>query len=254
MGFETADADSEYVRAATSDNAPNRLPSEAKLANDLLDRDAFACQFEDRIRSFLASLKAIPLPSFRFRQRRGINGGRGQDFPNGSHMLSHHVEESGACIFDEMPTISDLNGLWGAPGRRLAIAGTAISGDYIDPGIIPKPRSGSTALTVRKKGYDTASLQVANDGSVSASPPPRPIVNPNRTKWPIRTNGAASNRSQKRILADKDGEFFREIMSWPTAKCETEPMNDVLHPGGASCEWNRNAHIEPFDKNLPWAS
>jgi hypothetical protein len=166
-------------------------------------------------------------------------------------MLAHHVKEGGARILDKMPTIGDLDRLWCALGRGLAVAGAAAPGDKIDCRMTPKLCSGGVALAVWKKRHNAVPLQVADDGSVSASSTPRPIVNPNRAKRPTRASGAASNRSQERIFADGNGESFRETMSRPAAKGETEPMNDALQAGCSSCERHRDAFAKPFGEYLP---
>jgi hypothetical protein len=152
-----------------------------------------------------------------------------------------------------MPAISNLDGLWCALGRSFAIAGAAVPGNKIDCRMPPKPCSRGATLTVWKKRYNTMPLQIADDGSVSASPTPCPIVNPDRAKWNIRAHGAAANRSQERVFADGNGESFRETMPWPAAKGETEAMNDALHAGCPSCEGHSDAFAEPFGKYLLWA-
>jgi len=143
-------------------------------------------------------------------------------------MLAHHIKESRARVLEQMPAISNLDGLWCALGRSFAIAGAAVPGNKIDCRMPPKPCSRGATLTVWKKRYNTMPLQIADDGSVSASPTPCPIVNPDRAKWNIRAHGAAANRSQERVFADGNGESFRETMPWPAAKGETEAMNETL--------------------------
>jgi hypothetical protein len=45
-------------------------------------------------------------------------------------VLAHDIKECGARILDKMPTISDLDGLWCAFGRRFAVAGTTVARVY----------------------------------------------------------------------------------------------------------------------------
>jgi hypothetical protein len=99
-------------------------------------------------------------------------------------VLPHDIEECGARILDKMPTISDLNGLWCAFGRRFAVAGAAIARDNLDIGMIAKPSRCRVALAVRKKRYNAAPFKIADNSSVSTTSAPRPIVDTHYAQRP----------------------------------------------------------------------
>ena len=254
MGFEGIAAGSEDVQSTAANDLAYRLSCQTELTDDFLDRHAVARQCEDRVPRFLAPLKSIPLPPFRAGQEQGIDGVRCRGLPDRTHMLADHVEDGGAGIFDKMPTVSDLNGLWRTFGRSLAIAGAAVASDKIDARIIPKPGGDSFALAVRQERYNAAPLKIANDASVSTPSTPRPIIDAHSAKHRRRPGGIASDSPQERILADRDGEPLREIMAWPAAENEAKSMNDALHSRRSSRGWSRDARIEPLDEYLPRAA
>lgn len=152
-----------------------------------------ALEREDRVRRFLAALKAVLLPTLRFRQNRGIDFPRSQDVPDGPDILAHHVKEGGTRILDKMPTTGDLDGLRRALGRGFDIAGAAVPGDKFNIRMVPKPCGGGVALAVWKKRHNTTLLQIAYNRSVSTSSAPRPVINSNRPKRPSRASGMATD-------------------------------------------------------------
>jgi hypothetical protein len=218
MRFKAADAGSKHVYAAATNDPSNRHPRQAELAHDCFDRRPRARQRENRVRSFLAALIAVPLLPLRACQNRGIERTRSQGLPDGPHMLAHHVEKGSARVLDEMPTIGDLDRLRGTLGGGFAIAGTSVAGDKIDPRMVPKPCDGGATLAIRKECHDMAPLKIADDGSIATPSSPCPIINPHSAKQRKRASGAAANDPQQRILADRDGEPLRETMPRPAAK------------------------------------
>jgi hypothetical protein len=248
MGFEAAGAGSEHVDGAASHDPANRHSRQAKLAYDLLYRDPSARQLKDRVCRFLTAPKAVPLPSLRFRQNRGIDCSRSQDLPDRPVVLAHDIKECGARILDKMPTISDLDGLWCAFGRRFAVAGTTVARDNLDIGIIAKPSRRRIALAVRKKRYNAAPFKITDNSSVSTASAPRPIVDTHYAQRPGRANGSATNGSQKRVLADGNGKSLGQTVSRAAAERQTKSVNHAFHASRSSRGRYRDTFIEPFGK------
>lgn len=254
MRIKRAHTVSEYIDTPTSNDPSYRQSRQTKLADDFLDRHSFARQFEDRVGGFLSVLKAGPLPSFRTRKNCWIGIACGQYFLDRAHMLPDYVEEGGARILDQMPTVGNLDRLWSAFGRSFAVAGTAVACDNFDTRIISKPRGSRFALAVRKKRHNTASFEIADYGSVPTASTPCPIVDAHDAHRPDRPAGAATDAPQKRVLADGNGEPFSETVSRTAAECQTELIDDIFHARGPSRGRSRDAFIEPLGKYLSWTT
>jgi len=146
-----------------------------------------------------------------------------------SNSSANRLEKGKTYSLDEMPTIGDLGKPRGAPGCGFAIARAAFSSDKFDTQMFPKTGDGGVTLAIRKECCDMAALKIADDGSVSTPSSRCPIISVRRAQRPNWTSRAATNDSQERIFANREGKPVGKTMFLPPAKSGTESMGDGLH-------------------------
>jgi hypothetical protein len=146
------------------------------------------------------------------------------------HVLAHDIEEARAGVFEEVPTISDLDGLGRTPRCGVAVARTTIPGNELDAGVIAQPGGTGATRAIRQECNDAAALEITDDGAVLASLASGPVVNADRAQGFARTGRAPANRSKQRIFTDRDRQAACQVMSGTPAQCEPETMHDAIHP------------------------
>jgi hypothetical protein len=89
----------------------------------------------------------------------------------------HDIKKARAGVFEEVPTIGDLDGLGRTLGCGVAVARATIPGNELDAGVIAQPGAPGATRALRQECNDAAALEITDDGAVLASLAPGPVVN-----------------------------------------------------------------------------
>ena len=93
-------------------------------------------------------------------------------------MPCEHALDGLAQVLQQVPAVGDLHGLGGTLRRRLGVGRRTVPADDLDPGMLLEPRRDSVPLAVGEQVDDVTALQVHDDGAVTLSLAPRPVIDP----------------------------------------------------------------------------
>src|SRR5277367_1540865 len=105
-----------------------------------------------------------------------------------------------------MPTIGDLSGFGRAFCGRLSIGRRPVPTDDFNSRMVNEPILHSIRIAIRQEIDDIASLQIYDDGAVTSSFAPRPVVDADTSRRRKRLRIPLLNASKQRIRAGGDGQ------------------------------------------------
>jgi hypothetical protein len=138
-----------------------------RATHDLLDRVTGLLKRQDLPRGVFASEKALVLEPLRGSQQCRVDRDGAEGTADSAHRQAHGVQERGAGVLHQVPSIGDLNGIGQRSGDSLAIAATAITRHDADPGMLAQPCFCGCLFPVGQQRHDTSAFQVADDCPVA---------------------------------------------------------------------------------------
>ena len=100
----------------------------------------------------------------------------GHDASGRGGVTIDHREEGLRKVAQKMPPICHLYRPWGSLPRTIRISPGPIPGDNLSSGMLMNPAGQSFSLSIGKEIDNFVLLQINQDGPISASPPPCPII------------------------------------------------------------------------------
>jgi hypothetical protein len=85
-------------------------------------------------------------------------------------------------VAQQVPSVGDLNGRWGALADAIGIGARPIASDNFDARAIAQPICDARGLTVRQEIDHLVCLKVHKHRAVAAAASPRPVVNAEHTR------------------------------------------------------------------------
>ena len=152
-----------------------------------------------------------------------------------------------------MPTVGDLHRVRQGLCCGFAISSATIASDDRDRGMSRQPGLGGRGLAIRQQRDDPAPFQVADDAGVSMITPPRPVIDADDLETIGRRMAAASDDTQKRVLAYWQHQPFCEARRRSPPKRQTEVMDDGVQPCRPSRRWREYPFGEAFREDLATA-
>ena len=104
-------ADAEYVAGQTAQHVAHELATVPRRSGNLLDRHALSRQGEDRLAGRLPPEIAVVLKALGAGQPFGIDRRGSRRDADSSHRLAHGIEEGGADVLHQVPSVGDLDRL-----------------------------------------------------------------------------------------------------------------------------------------------
>jgi hypothetical protein len=149
-------------------------------------------------------------------------------------MTPDRVQDRGAAILQQMPTVRDVDGSGRATAPAIGVDRPPVARDHLDAGAIARPGSEAVRVPVGQEVDDGASLQIHEDGAVAVAAPPRPVVH---AKDPGRRGGARGrlgpHETEQGITAHRHAEPPGQPRAGLAAKDRAEVALDVAQPRGA---------------------
>ncbi len=208
----------EDLRSLASQNLANELAAMAYAADDLLDRHALSGEGADRGVCLLASQIAFVLQLFRAREQLRAYGRRPDRAADRAHGFAHGVEERGAGVLHQMPSIGDLYRSGKRFRGRLAVAAATITGDDLYAGTSGQPSLHRRDLAIREQRHDLSPLQIADNRAVTMVSAKSPIIDASN-RWSLSWwAGSSPHDAQQRVIADRQHESLGEAGRRPGAK------------------------------------
>ena len=254
MRLERAGARTERLGTSATDHAAHHLARASGAPDDLLDGDAVFEQLQDLGVRFGPAAPAFVLAAFRRREQCWIDRACAERLANLAHAPAYGAEERRAGVLEEMPAVGDLPRLGPPKRRRLAVAAPAIPSDDLDRRPRRQPGLDGGGFAVRQHVDDPATLQIADHRAVAMSFPPGPVVDADRFRRAVIGLGAAADRAEQRVLADRDEQAARRGLAGSAAERDAEMMHDVVQSRCPARVGRRRRRIEPFGEDLPRAA
>jgi hypothetical protein len=113
-------------------------------------------------------------------------------------------------IAEEVPPVSDLDGIRRAEPCRLGEDRTAAPADHLDAGVRPQPLGQTLGTALRQQVDDGAALQITEQRAIAPALPPRPFVHTEIT-W-------------RRDVGDRCRRSFQPTEQGVAAGAQPEPL------------------------------
>jgi len=176
-------------------------PTDAELPGDRGDASPLSSQRVDRLIDrdprrmttlllclllLLAGVGTLTLPAIHRRDRhRGYRGGEGLDHAHGRRQQHRAFgDQAGfnslAEVADEMAAVHDLHRLGCPATNAVRVEVTAITADDGDRRLLCQPGRECRGRAVRQEVYDAMRHEIDQDRAIAMTPPPGPLVDPNR--------------------------------------------------------------------------
>jgi hypothetical protein len=133
-----------------------------------------------------------------------------------------------------MESVSDLPGLGRALARGLRIQTAAIAADDFDLRVLAEPFGGPRGCAILQHIDNLTPLQVDDNGPVSATFAPAPVVDAYHPYSRVRleTGDLPLQMPQNGVVADWHAKALHQPFTRPTASPVTEKMNKFSGPMG----------------------
>ena len=226
-GGETALPQTEDIVALAAHDPADQPAAQAGCPDDPFDWNSLVGHLSNHAVGRLTALKALILQLFCRCQQGWIQFGRPDGLANGCHAPLHGQEEGGADVFQEMPSICDLNCLWQGTRNGTTIATVAVSGDNLDIGMGTEPGFDRGWLAIWKQVDHLPPLKIANQCSVALATPPGPIVDAENAEVRRRSH-CVSDTAQERILAHRKQETPSQRLGRSSAERQSEMSDQSL--------------------------
>ena len=212
----------EHFRPAATDDGTHEFAAAPGATHDLLDRGScLGKPTYDGAVGFTAP-EPIVLALLGGGQPAGIDGGNAKGRADARHRAVHGVKECGGDVLEQVPAISYLLGSGADTLRRRSVGTATIARDHLDARMRRQPVFDGAGGTVGQQVDDAPTLQVADDGPIPVTTPPRPVVNSDDAE---RLGGAcgcaAAHQSEQRRAARRQSETLRQPRTGGTAERET---------------------------------
>src|SRR5580658_1116106 len=141
-----------------------------------------------------------------------------------------------------MEPVSDLPRLRRTLVRALCIETTAVAADDFDLRMLAKPFGCSGGRAIRQHIDNLAPLQVDDDGTVSATLSPTPVIDARHSYSRLRmeTDDLPFQMPQNGVVADWHAKTFHQSFGRPTTSAVAEKMNKFCDPLGPTSARTNN--------------
>jgi hypothetical protein len=141
------------------------------------------------------------------------------------------IEKGAACVFHQMPPVSDLDRMRKRPLRsdRVAAAAT-IPGDDADLRLLRQPGLSPSWLPIRQESDCRMSFEVTDQHAVALVASPSPIIDADNRRRPKASRSTSAHHAQQCVVAHLEVEPTRKRGSRPPAKRDRETVHDIIEP------------------------
>lgn len=231
--------------------APHCVARHAELPRDLLDRHAISLEAGHLLVSrppLLLPLRLLPLrpcrcPLLSHRwlrhaivQRAGL--GRLAEL---TLVPVQHLPQRVGRIHHKMPAISHLNRRRRAGTDAIGMGTRAVAAHGRNLSAMPlQPRCQRVGAAIRQQVDCTATLEVADDGSIAVTAPPSPVVHPNHARRRRCRPGTRTDQPQQRVATDRHGEAGCQTRSRLAAQGKADVALDAAQAHGPARSGRRD--------------
>jgi hypothetical protein len=144
-------------------------------------------------------------------------------------------------IAEQMPPVGDLNGVRSALADPVGIGAGTIAGDNLNAGMILQPGRDRCGLAIGQKIDHCVGLEVDDDGAVSATSLPRPVVDAENSRCGCRRRARPRRcQAQQRVGACGHRDPCGQARSGFAAECKAKMMVQFSQPSGPTAGTTRD--------------
>ncbi len=234
VGIQRALPGAKNIRRLTLDDASHKATAPAGAPNDLFDRNPVLGERHDHRVGLFASKITLVLKRFRAGQQARVDdrcADRGADV---AHRFAHRVQEGGARVLEQMPTVSDLHRVRKDARGSVAIAATTITRQNIYLGMGGEPRCDGCSFAVRQQRYNPPPFEIDDDRPIAMVATESPVIDTSHDQGLPSWMGMPAHNPKKSVVAYGHHEPRRESRRRTSAQRKTEVMDEAFQPCGSS--------------------